>query len=127
MPTLKPEFFAVCAQVIPVLFLALIVEDRLRYDKEEATERVMRSWGLALLTIALITSLAVVGGATPASGLAGHVVVTTLLACVGLISIPPIVKEIREGRRMSEGIGHLLAAVAAVLVALWVTFNYWVD
>jgi len=56
-------FFEVAAQLIPVLFLAMVVEEQLQPDSDEApSDRVIRSWLLALLVIGELIALSVVGG-----------------------------------------------------------------
>lgn len=64
------SFFEVSAQLIPVLFLAMVVEEKLQPDSEETpSERVARSWLFVSLLIGELLALSVIaGGLSPSKG-----------------------------------------------------------
>lgn len=112
-------FFEVSAQLIPVLFLAMVVEEKLQPDEEEtAGERVTRSWLLASLVIGELLALSVIaGGLSPSKGVGGLVAMSMLLAAF-LISLPVIGRELQDGRSRRERLGHGLAGMAVLVAVL---------
>src|SRR5665647_1411105 len=64
------SFFEVSAQLIPVLFLVTVVEEKLQPDSEETpSERVGRSWLFVSLVIGELLALSVIaGGLSPSKG-----------------------------------------------------------
>lgn len=118
-------FFEVAAQLIPVLFLAMVVEERFQPDTEEtAGDRVARSWLLALLVIGEVIALSVVaGGLRPSKG-AGSIVACAMLFAAFLLALPVLSRELREDRSPLERLGHasagmlVLAAIVGTLVAV---------
>jgi hypothetical protein len=57
------SFFGVSAQLIPVLFLAMVVEEKLQPDSEGTpSERVGRSWLFVSLVIGELVALSVIAG-----------------------------------------------------------------
>jgi hypothetical protein len=116
--TFSLNFFEVSAQLIPVLFLAMVVEERLQPEAEEtASERVMRSWLLALLLIGEVISLSVVAGGIEPSKSAGSFVGAAMLGAGFLLVVPVLGRELKEERTRSERFGHALSGVV-VLIAL---------
>jgi len=115
------SFFEVAAQLIPVLFLAVVVEERLQPAAEESPiERVARSWLLVLFVIGEMLALAVVaGGLAPSKGV-GSIVVSTLLLSVFLLAVPVIERELTHDRAWPERIAHAGAALAVVLAVFWI-------
>lgn len=106
-------FFEVSAQLIPVLFLAMVVEERLQPDNEETVaDRVARSWLLALLLVGEMVALAVVAGGIRPSNSAGSVVASALLFAALLVAIPAVERELKRGRSRRERLGHATAALA---------------
>ena len=92
-----------------MLFLAMVVEEKLQPDEEEAaSERVTRSWLLASLVIGELLALAVIaGGLSPSKGVGGLVAMSMLLAAF-LIALPVIGRELQEGRSRRERLGTAL-------------------
>lgn len=118
-----PEFFAVTAQLIPVLFLAMVVEERLQPEAEESPgDRVLRSWVLTLLVAGEVLSLAVVAGGIDSSKSAGSFVVSSLVGASFLAAVPVVSRELRDERSFGERLGHASAGVTiiGVLVAILV-------
>lgn len=121
----SPTFFEVAAQLIPVLFLALVVEEQLQPDTEEAPgDRVTRSWLLTLLVIGELISLSVVAGGLQASKGAGSIVAGAMLLAAFLLTLPVLMRELKEDRSPLERFGHgsagvaVLAAVVGTLIAM---------
>lgn len=114
------SFFEVAAQLMPVLFLAMVVEERLQPDSEESpSDRIMRSWLIALLVIGEVLALAVVaGGLAPSRG-AGSIVASTLMFSTFLLAIPVLERELRDDRSHAERIAHVGAALAIITAVLW--------
>jgi len=110
-------FFEASAQLIPVFFLAMVVEERLRPDLEESPgDRVMRSWMLALLVVGEVVSLAVLaGGINPTKG-AGSIVVSSLVMAGFLAVVTVLSRELKDERSHAERLGHASAAVAVICV-----------
>jgi hypothetical protein len=121
------SFFEVSAQLIPVLFLAMVVEERLQPETEETPgERVMRSWVLALLVIGEVLSLAVVAGGLHASKGTGSLVSSAMLGSAFLLSIPVVGREILAERTPYERLGHAsggLLVLGAVGTLIGVQFS----
>jgi hypothetical protein len=119
--TFSESFFEVTAQLIPVLFLAVIVEERLQPASDEsAMDRVARSWLLVLLVIGEMLALAVVaGGLSPSRG-TGSIVVSTLLLSVFLLALPVIERELTQDRSRPERVAHLGAGLAVILAVFWI-------
>lgn len=114
------SFFEVAAQLIPVLFLAMVVEERLQPDAEETwVDRAMRSWLLALLVIGEMITLAVVAGALMPSRGVGSIVSCVLLFSVFLVALPVLERELEEDRSRAERIAHASAALAVIVAVLW--------
>ena len=114
------SFFEVSAQLIPVLFLAMVVEEKLQPDSEETpSERVGRSWLFVSLVIGELLALSVVaGGLSPSKGVGGLVALSMLLAAF-LMALPVISRELKEGRSRRERLGHALAGLAVLVAVLW--------
>lgn len=72
------QFFEVTAQLLPVLLIAMAVEEGLRSDEETVWERVGRSWLVALFVLGELLSLAVVAGGLRPSRSVGTIVVCGL-------------------------------------------------
>lgn len=113
------SFFEVSAQLIPVLFLAMVVEEKLQPDSEETpSERVTRSWLFVLLVIGELLALSVIaGGLAPSRGVGGLVALSMLFAAF-LIALPVISRELQEGRSRRERVGHALAGLAVLAAVL---------
>ena len=113
------SFFEVAAQLIPVLFLAMVVEERFQPDTEETPgERVTRSWLLAFLVIGELIALAVVaGGLAPSKG-AGSLVAGSMLLAAFLLALPVLVRELTDERSQFEKLGHALAGLLVLLAVL---------
>lgn len=113
------SFFEVSAQLIPVLFLAMVVEERLQPDSQETpSERVTRSWLFVSLVIGELLALSVVaGGLTPSKGV-GSLVALSMLCATFLIALPVINRELQEGRSRRERMGHALAGLAVLVAVL---------
>jgi len=105
-------FFEVSTQLIPVLFLAMVVEEKLQPDAEKTPgERVTRSWLFVSLVVGELIALAVVAGElTPSKG-AGNLVALAMLFAAFLIALPVIGRELQEGRGGRERLGHALAGL----------------
>jgi hypothetical protein len=114
------SFFEVTAQLIPVLFLATVVEERLQPDADQtATDRVARSWLMVLFVIGEMISLAVVaGGLTPSKG-EGSIVASTLMFSAFLLALPVLEREMQEHRSKLERLAHASAAIVVILAILW--------
>jgi hypothetical protein len=69
--------------------MAMVAEERFQPDAEEtASDRVTRSWLLALLVIGKVIALSVVaGGLTPSKG-AGSIVAGAMLVVAFLLALP---------------------------------------
>lgn len=108
-------FFEVSAQLIPVLFLAMVVEEQLQPDAEETPgERVARSWLFVSLVVGELIALSVIaGGLEPSKG-AGNMVALSMLFAAFLIALPVIGRELQEGRGRREKLGHALAGLAVL-------------
>ena len=112
------SFFEVSAQLIPVLFLAMVVEERLQPETDEtARERVTRSWIVALLFIGEVVSLSVTAGGISPSKSSGSVVAAAMFASGFLLVVPVLSRELRDDRTRLERLGHALAGLV-VLVAI---------
>jgi hypothetical protein len=109
------SFFEVSAQLIPVLFLAMVVEDRLQPEEEESPgERVMRSWVIALLVVGEVLALAVIAGGLDASQGTGTLVASSMLFAAFLIVLPVMSRELRTDRSHRERLGHAAAALLVI-------------
>jgi hypothetical protein len=109
------SYFEVSAQLIPVLFLALVVEERVQPgEPETAGDRVARSWALALMVIGETLALAVVAGGLSPSRANGSTVSCAMLLAAMLIVAPAIEREFQPGRSKRERWAHLLAGLAAL-------------
>lgn len=119
--TFSASFFEVSAQIIPVLFLALVLEEKLRPTKRDtARERVTHSWVLALLLAGEIVALSVVAGGLPPSASVGRFVGLCLLFPAFLIALPTIGLQIRKKAHVRERVGHALAGLTVILTVLGV-------
>jgi uncharacterized membrane protein YbjE (DUF340 family) len=122
---LLEPFFEVAAQLIPVLLLAMMVDERLQpHSEETAGERVMRSWLRAMLVIGELVALSVVaGGLAPSKG-AGSLVASSMLLAIFLLAVPVVSRELKDDRSLLERLGHasagmlVLAAVLGTLIAI---------
>ena len=114
------SFFEVSAQLIPVLFLAMVVEETLQPDSEETpSERVGRSWLFVSLVIGELLALSVIaGGLSPSKGVGGLVALSMVFAAF-LMALPAISRELKEGRSRRERLGHALAGLAVLVAVLW--------
>ena len=119
--TFNASFFEVSSQIIPVLFLALVLEEKLRPSKRDsARDRVSHSWVLALLVAGEIVALSVVaGGLEPSSGV-GRVVALCMLFPAFLIALPAIGLQIKKKATTPERLGHASAGLAIILTVLGV-------
>lgn len=117
--TFSQPFFEVAAQLIPVLFLAMVVEERLQPDEEEApSDRVVRSWLVALLFVGEVLALSVIGGGlTPTKGV-GTVVAGAMLLAAFLLVLPVLTRELRGDRSHGERLGHASAGLLVLLAIL---------
>jgi hypothetical protein len=119
------SFFEVAAQLIPVLFLAMVVEERFQPDAEETPgDRVIRSWLLALLVLGEVISLSVVaGGLNPSKG-TGSIVAGAMLLAAFLLTVPVLNRELKDDRSHLERLGHasagllVLVSVIGTLIAI---------
>src|SRR3954468_11900091 len=83
------SFFEVAAQLIPVLFLAMVVEEKLQPEADETpVDRVTRSWLLALLVIGELIALSVVAGGLAPSQAAGSMVASAMPFAAFLVAVP---------------------------------------
>lgn len=113
------SFFEVSAQIIPVFFLALVLEDKLRPSKRAAAwDRVSHSWVLALLVAGEIVGLSVVAGGLKPSGGAGQIVSLCMLLPAFLIAVPAIALQIRKKSSWRERMGHAAAGLAVIVTVL---------
>lgn len=114
------SFFEVSSQLIPVLFLAMIVEEKLQSAGDDSPfERVARSWLFTLLVIGEALALAVVAGGLRATKGTGNLVASSLLFATFLMALPAIERELTNERRPLERLGHALAGVTLIGAALW--------
>ena len=117
-------FFEVSAQLIPVLLLAMVVEERLQPEGSESPSgRVGRSWLLASLMGAEIIALAVVAGGLPATRSVGNIVALLMLLSGFLITLPAIGVELGKGRSPRERLGHGLAGLSLIVLVFVVTLS----
>lgn len=111
-------FYEVSAQLIPVAFLGLVVEERLRDTADEsAFDRVARSWVIALLIFCEGLSLAVLAGGIENTPGVGKIVALSLLIAGALAACGALSRELSADRSRRERLGHISAAVA-VLAAM---------
>ncbi|KGN39799.1 hypothetical protein [Knoellia aerolata] len=117
--TYSSSFFEISAQLIPVLFLALVVDQKLQPDAEEdATDRIARSWAATALVVGEVLALAVVaGGLAPSSGYGSLVAGGMLLAAI-LIALPALAREMKAERSRWEGRAHAAAGSVTLLSIL---------
>lgn len=107
--TFQPAFFEISAQLIPVLFLAMVVEEKLQPDDDEASyQRVMRTWVVVLLFWAEVICLSVTAGAIRSLSGAGAIVGVCELFAGFLVVIPVIGKAIDAGTSRSMRFGHAI-------------------
>lgn len=119
--TFSSSFFEVSAQIIPVLFLALVLEEKLRPTKRDtARDRVTHSWVLALLLAGEIVALSVVAGGLSPSGPVGQFVGLCLLFPAFLIALPAIALQIKKKADTRERVGHASAGLTVILTVLGV-------
>jgi hypothetical protein len=119
--TFSASFFEASAQIIPVLFLALVLEDKLRPGKRDgARERVAHSWVLALLVAGEIITLSVVAGGLKPSGSVGQLVGLCMLFPAFLIALPAIAMQIKKKASQRERLGHATAGLAVIATILGV-------
>jgi hypothetical protein len=121
--TFQPPFFEISAQLVPVLFLALVVEDKLQPDEDEsAFDRVIRTWAIALLVVAGVVCMAVLAGAASPSEPTGRTVSVCLLLAGLLIVKPVLASAFADGQSHWEQAGHagagLLLVTGAVVLAV---------
>jgi hypothetical protein len=120
--TFHSAFFEISAQLIPVLFLAMVVEDKLQQD-EAPWERVLRSFALVLLAGSEAACLAVVAGSLAGSVATGRSV-AAVMVLAGLIMVSPAIgRELTSERSRTERMWHagavllfLAGAICLVLV-----------
>jgi hypothetical protein len=112
-------YFEISAQLIPVLFLAMVVEEKLQPDSEETPgDRVTRSWLFVSLVLGEMLALSVVaGGLSPSEG-AGSLIALSMLFAAFLMALPVISRELQEGRGRRERFGHALAGLAVLVAVL---------
>jgi small-conductance mechanosensitive channel len=114
------SFFEVSAQLIPVLLLAMVVEDRLQPGEVESPgDRAIRSWTLAFLVVGETLSLSVVAGGIASSKATGSMVSCAMLFAALLIVAAVLQREIQEERPRWERRLHLLAGMFVIIVILW--------
>ncbi|MGZ4586803.1 MAG: hypothetical protein ACXVX9_03240 [Mycobacteriaceae bacterium] len=112
-------FFEVSAQLIPVLFLAMVVEEKLQPEGGETPgERVTRSWLFVSLVIGELLALSVVAGGLPSSKAVGGLVAMSMLFAAFLIALPVISRELDERRGWRERLGHASAGLAVLVAVL---------
>lgn len=109
-------FFEVSAQLMPVLFLAMVVEDKLQPPADESpSDRVTRSWLFVSLLVGELLALSVVaGGLSPSKG-TGSLVASAMLFGGFLIALPVISRELVRDRHPRERLGHALAGVTVIV------------
>ena len=119
--TFRIEFFEVVAGLIPVLFLALVVEERLREPGETAMDRLLRTTTLALLILSEVIALLVVAtGKDPGFG----VFVASTLAVSGLLILAPVVLEGADNAKTRrEKVTHVAIGGFVTLLALALVFT----
>jgi hypothetical protein len=118
--TFKPEFFEISAQLIPVLFLAMVVEDKLQPDeKDGARLRVLRSFALVVLAGTEAACLAVIAGAVDGSDGAGKETALGMLLAGLLIVSTVIGREFKASRSRTEEWCHKGVVLALALSAAW--------
>lgn len=119
--TFNASFFEVSAQIIPVLFLALVLDDKLRPGKRDgARDRVTHSWVLALLVAGEIITLSVVAGGLKPTGNVGQLVGLCMLFPAFLIALPAIAIQIKKKASARERFGHATAGLAVIVTILGV-------
>ena len=117
--TFSDTFFEISAQLIPVLFLALVVQEKLQSDAEEdASDRVARSWAATFLLIGELLALGVVAGGLLPSPWVESVVSGGMLLAAMLISVPVLSREGVPERARWERRAHAAAGIVAVLAIL---------
>lgn len=113
------SFFDVSAQLIPVLFLAMVVEERLQPESDEtAGERITRWWLVTLLFIGEVISLSVTAGGIAPSKSVGTFVSGSMLLAGFLLVIPLLSRELKDERPRLERLGHALAGVVMLVAIL---------
>lgn len=113
------SFFEVAAQLVPVLFLAMVVEERLQPDDEETSgERITRSWLLATLVVGEVLALSVIAGGLSPTSAVGSIVAMTMLMAAFLIAVPVIGREMSDDRTRAERLGHATAGLAVLVAVL---------
>lgn len=121
--TFQPVFFEVSAQLIPVLFLALVVEDKVQPGSDDPWwAQVVRTWAVVLLFGAELLSLAVVAGAVNPGPTSGRNVAACMVFGGFLLMSPVLERSIVGGRRLRERAGHASAGVGllgVVFYTLW--------
>lgn len=112
-------YFEISAQLIPVLFLAMVVEEKLQPDSDETPgDRVTRSWLFASLLLGEMLALSVVaGGLAPSEGV-GSLIAMSMLFAAFLMALPVISRELQEDRSRRERLGHALAGLAVIAAVL---------
>ena len=109
-------FYEVSAQLIPVAFLGLVVEERLRDTSEETVfDRVARSWVITLLIFCEGLCLAVVAGGIKNTAGVGKIIALSLLIAGGLAACGALSREMSAERSRRERLGHISAAVSVLL------------
>jgi hypothetical protein len=117
--TTSPAFYEISAQLIPVLFLAMVVEEKLQPDAEESpSDRVTRSWLLASLVIGEVLALAVVAGGLTAGPGTTSLIALAMLFAAFLIALPVISRELKDGQSWRERLGHATAGLMVIVVLL---------
>lgn len=102
------SFFEVAAQLIPVLFLAMVVEGRFQQEADETPgDRVVRSGLLALIVPGEVIALSVVaGGLNPSKG-TGSIVAGAMLLAAFLLTVPVLNRELKDDRSIWNAWGML--------------------
>ena len=117
--TVNAPFFEVSAQIIPVLFLALVLKEKLRPNKRDtARDRVTHSWVLALLVAGEVVALSVVAGGLEPSSAVGRTGALCMLFPALLIALPAIGLQIKKKAAAPERLGHASAGLAIILTVL---------
>lgn len=110
------SFFEVAAQLIPVLFLAMVVEGRFQQEADETPgDRVVRSWLLALLVLGEVIALSVVAGRLNPSRGTGSIVAGAMLLAAFLLTVPALNRELKDDRSHLERLGHACAGLLVLL------------
>lgn len=117
-------FFEIAAQLIPLFFLLILVENRLRLPAQEGeSERPLRGFMARMGLLAAV----VIGEAAALVAVAGQptefeaAIVAQVLGILGVyILAPPVMREIEEVRAHvhSRAIKHLLVTIATFVVTL---------